>query len=97
MGTDTTDLIVTNGIKLWLRNIPIGGNHFTRQLSRELKLTQAKAEHLKRNARQAEDPKTVFKAMRPVFTDLVNEVQRSLTFFQSMDKTGRDLQDRITR
>ncbi|MCP4774041.1 MAG: pilus assembly protein PilM, partial [Planctomycetaceae bacterium] len=36
MGTDTTDLIVTNGIKLWLRNIPIGGNHFTKQLSREM-------------------------------------------------------------
>ena len=50
IGTDTTDLIVTNGIKLWIRNIPIGGNHFTKQLSRELKLTVAKAEHLKRNA-----------------------------------------------
>jgi type IV pilus assembly protein PilM len=88
MGTDTTDLIVTNGMRLWLRNIPIGGNHFTKQLSRELKLTQAKAEHLKRNAAKAEDPKAVFKAMRPVFSDLVNEVQRSLTFFQSMDKTA---------
>ena len=28
MGTDTTDMIVTNGMKLWLRNIPIGGSHF---------------------------------------------------------------------
>ncbi len=88
MGTDTTDLIVTNGIKLWLRNIPIGGNHFTKQLSRALKLTQAKAENLKRNAAKAEDPKLVFKAMRPVFNDLINEVQRSLTFFQSMDRTA---------
>ncbi len=89
IGTDTTDLVVTNGMKLWLRNIPIGGNHFTRQLSRELKLTQTKAEHLKRNARQSENPKAVFKAMRPVFNDLVNEVQRSLTFFQSMEKTAK--------
>ena len=88
MGTDTTDLIVTNGIKLWLRNIPIGGNHFTKHLAREMKMTQAKAEHLKRNASQAEDPKSIFKAMRPVFNDLVNEVQRSLTFFQSMEKTA---------
>lgn len=88
MGTDTTDLIVTNGIKLWLRNIPIGGNHFTKQLSREMKLTQAKAEHLKRNARVSENPKAIFKAMRPVFGDLVNEVQRSLTFFQSMEKSA---------
>ncbi len=89
LGTDTTDLIVTNGMKLWMRNIPIGGNHFTKQLSRDLKLTLAKAEHLKRNARKAEDPKTVFQAMRPVFTDLVTEVQRSLSFFQSMEKSAR--------
>ncbi len=89
IGTDTTDLIVTNGVKLWLRNIPIGGNHFTKQLARELKLTYAKAELLKRNARKAEDPKTVFQAMRPVFNDLVTEIQRSLTFFQSMEKNAK--------
>ena len=88
MGTDTTDLIVTNGMKLWMRNIPIGGNHFTKQLSREMKLTQAKAEHLKRNAKMAENPKVVFRAMRPVFNDLVNEVQRSLNFFEGMDKNA---------
>lgn len=88
MGTETTDLIVTNGVKLWLRNIPIGGNHFTKQLSRALKLTQAKSENLKRNAAKAEDPKAVFKAMRPVFNDLINEVQRSLNFFKSMDRTA---------
>lgn len=88
MGTDTTDLIVTNGIRMWLRNIPIGGNHFTKQLSREMKLTQAKAEHLKRNARVSENPKAIFKAMRPVFNDFVNEVQRSLNFFQSNEKSA---------
>ena len=88
IGTDTTDLIVTNGVRMWLRNIPIGGNHFTKQLSREMKLTQAKAEHLKRNARASENPRAIFKAMRPVFTDFVNEVQRSLNFFQSNEKSA---------
>lgn len=88
MGTDTTDLIVTNGQRLWMRNIPVGGNHFTKQLSRELKLTHAKAEQLKRNVRQAEDPRQILQAMRPVFNDLVNEVQRSITFFRSLDKTA---------
>ena len=58
MGTDTTDLVITNGFRVWQRSIPLGGNHFTKQLTKELKLTFAKAEHLKRNARQAEDPKT---------------------------------------
>lgn len=89
LGTDSTDLVVTNGFRVWQRSIPIGGNHFTKQLTKELKLTFAKAEHLKRNARQAEDPKRVFQAMRPVFNDLVTEVQRSLNYFQNIDRKAR--------
>jgi len=89
MGTDTSDLVITNGYRVWQRSIPIGGNHFTRQLTKDLKLTFAKAEHLKRNARQAEDPRTVFQAMRSVFNDLVNEVQRSLSFFRSIDRNAK--------
>jgi type IV pilus assembly protein PilM len=86
MGTDTTDLVVTNGFRIWQRSIPIGGSHFTKQLTKEMKLTFAKAEHLKRNARQAEDPKAVFQAMRPVFNDFVQELQRSLGYFRSIER-----------
>ncbi|MEZ6148564.1 MAG: pilus assembly protein PilM [Pirellulaceae bacterium] len=86
MGTDATDLIVTNGYRVWQRSMPLGGNHFTRQLTKELKLTFAKAEHLKRNAMEADDPKLIFQAMRPVFNDLVTEVQRSMGFFRSINK-----------
>ena len=89
IGTDTTDLVVTNGYRVWQRNIPLGGNHFTKQLSKDLKLTFAKAEHLKRNPKQAEDPKAVFQAMRPVFADMVTEVQRSIGFFQSLDRKAK--------
>lgn len=89
LGADTTDLVVTNGYRVWQRNIPIGGNHFTRALSKELKLTFAKAEHLKRNATKADDPKAVFQAMRPVFSDLVAEIQRSLGYFKSIDKAAK--------
>ncbi|MEL6894650.1 MAG: type IV pilus assembly protein PilM [Planctomycetota bacterium] len=86
IGTDSSDLIVSNGFRIWQRSMPIGGNHFTRQLSKDLKLTFAKAEHLKRNAREAVDPKLVFQTMRPVFNDLVTEVQRSIGFFRSLNK-----------
>jgi type IV pilus assembly protein PilM len=89
MGTETTDLVITNGSKLWQRSIPLGGNHFTKQLTKEMKLTFAKAEHLKRNAREAEDPKKIFQAMRPIFNDLVTEVQRSITYFQSIDRQAK--------
>ncbi|MFT7641576.1 MAG: type IV pilus assembly protein PilM, partial [Pirellulaceae bacterium] len=89
IGTDTTDIVVTNGFRVWQRNIPLGGNHFTKQLTKELKLTFAKAEHLKRNARQAEGAKAIFQAMRPAFNDLLTEVQRSMNFFHNNDKAAK--------
>ncbi len=75
--------MVSDGEKIWLRNLPIGGNHFTRALTKELKLTFAKAEHLTRNATKAPDPKRLYQAMRPVFQDFVNELQRSISYYLS--------------
>ena len=86
IGTETTDMVITNGFRVWHRSIPIGGNHFTRQMTQQLKLTFAKAEHLKRNARDAPDPKRVFQAMRSVYDNLGTEVQRSLRFFEGIDR-----------
>lgn len=89
LGTDTTDLVITDGFRVWQRSIPIGGNHFTKALTKELKLTFAKAEHLKRNAMKAENPKAIFQAMRPVFSDLVAEIQRSIGFFTSNNRNAK--------
>ena len=89
LGTDATDLVVTNGYRVWQRSVPLGGNHFTKALTKEMKLTFAKAEHLKRNATTAQDPKAVFQAMRPVFSDLLTEVQRSIGYFMSIDRSAK--------
>jgi len=89
IGTETTDLVITNGFRVWQRNVPIGGSHFTRALTKDLNLTYAKAEHLKRNAAQAEDPKAVYQAMRAVFKDFLTEVQRSIGYFQSLDRAAK--------
>ncbi|MBL4886693.1 MAG: type IV pilus assembly protein PilM [Planctomycetaceae bacterium] len=88
MGADQSTIMVTNGEKIWIRNIPIGGNHFTRALTKEMKLTFAKAEHLKCNATKSPDPKAVFQALKPVFNDYLSEVQRSLGFFSSVNHDG---------
>ena len=91
IGTETTDLVITNGLRVWQRSIPLGGNHYTRALTKQLKLTFSKAEHLKRNAGAAstEDAKAVVKAMRPVFDDMVTEVQTSLRYFKmNVDKNA---------
>ena len=89
MGCDTTDLVVTNGYRVWQRSIPIGGSHFTKALVKDFDLSFSKAEHLKRNATSAQDPKAVFQAMRPIFNDLVTECQRSLNFFQNLDRNAK--------
>ena len=96
IGTDSSDLIVTNGYRIWQRSMPIGGNHFTRQLTKDLKMTFAKAEHLKRNVREAVDPKLVIQTMRPVFNDLETEIQRSIGFFRSIDKKAEIAEMLIT-
>lgn len=89
MGADSTTLMVTNGSKIWIRNVPIGGNHFTRALTKEMKLTFAKAEHLKCNATRSEDPRAVFQALRPVFNDYVSEIQRSIGYFSSVNRDAK--------
>lgn len=89
LGTETTDFVVTNGFKMWQRNLPVGGNHFTKALVKELKLNHETAEHLKRNAAKAQDPKSLFQAMRPVFGDLLTEVEKSLKFYSNLDKTAK--------
>jgi len=89
LGTDATDLVITNGYRVWQRSIPLGGSHFTKILTKELKLTFAKAEHLKRNATTAADPKAVFQAMRPVFGDLLTELQRSIGYFSNLDRAAK--------
>src|SRR5262245_19550284 len=50
IGADNSNLVITDGERIiWQRPIPLGGNHFTRALTKDMKLTFAKAEHLKRN------------------------------------------------
>lgn len=89
LGTDATDLVITNGFRVWQRPIPLGGSHFTKALTKELKLTFAKAEHLKRNATASSDAKAVFQAMKPVFNDLLTELQRSFSYFSNLDRSAK--------
>jgi type IV pilus assembly protein PilM len=88
IGADNSNLVITDGEKIiWQRPIPLGGNHFTRALTKDLKLTFAQAEHLKRNAVKSPDLKKILAALKPVLNDFVSEVQRSLGYFTN---THRD-------
>ncbi len=81
IGTQNADLIACDGDTLWTRNIPIGGNNFTEALQKTFKLSFRKAENLKRDAARSKYARQIFVAMRPVFADLVAEIQRSLGYY----------------
>ncbi|MBU0718769.1 MAG: type IV pilus assembly protein PilM [Planctomycetes bacterium] len=87
IGAENADLIIATPNSLWTRTIAIGGSAFTEALVKSFKLSFAKAESLKRTAETSKYRRQVFQAMRPVFADLVQELQRSIGFYSS---THRD-------
>jgi hypothetical protein len=87
IGTENTDLLVATENSLWSRNINVGGNNFTESLVKSFKLSFSKAEALKRTAATSKYARQIFQAMRPVFADLVQELQRSIGFYTA---THRD-------
>ena len=89
VGTDASEIVVTNGVDVWLRNIAVGGNMFTKALTKALKLTFSNAEHIKRNAATAQDPKAVVLAMKPVFNDMLTEIERSIKYYKSLNKNAK--------
>jgi len=86
IGTSATDLIISERGRVWLRTIPLGGNHFTEALVRSFKISFSKAEKVKREAATSKHSRQIFNAMRPVYVDLVQEVQKSLGYYQSLNR-----------
>ncbi|MHC4528191.1 MAG: type IV pilus assembly protein PilM, partial [Planctomycetota bacterium] len=83
VGAENTDLVVCTKSTVWQRCIHLGGNAFTRAIADAFKLSFQKAEKLKRTAPMSKYARQIFQAMRPVYTDLASEVQRSLNFYTS--------------
>ncbi|MCC7293361.1 MAG: type IV pilus assembly protein PilM [Phycisphaerales bacterium] len=89
IGAEAADLIVSTTTGLWTRTIPIGGNRFTEALVKSFKLSFSKAEKLKQEAAKSRYARQIFQAMRPVFADLVQELQRSMGFYASTHRGAK--------
>ena len=83
IGAESTDLVVCTGSTVWQRCIPMGGNAFTKAIADTFRLNFQRAEKLKRTAPMSKYARQIFQAMRPVFTDLASEIQRSLSFYSN--------------
>ncbi|MBN2456694.1 MAG: type IV pilus assembly protein PilM [Sedimentisphaerales bacterium] len=83
IGADNIDLVVCSKSTVWQRSIAMGGNTFTRAIADTFKLNFEKAEKLKRTAAMSKYARQILQAMKPVFTDLASEIQRSLGFYSN--------------
>lgn len=89
VGAEITDLVVCTKSSVWQRCILLGGNSFTKAIADTFRLDFEKAEKLKRTAPVSKYARQIFQAMRPVFTELASEVQKSLGFYKSSNPNTR--------
>ncbi len=89
IGTDKTDIIIADGARIWTRTIQVGGSNFTESIVKAFKLSFDKAEKLKRTAATSKYARQIFQAMRPVFAELVQEIQRSVGYYTSLHRETR--------
>ena len=89
MGGDNTDLIVVDGTKFWVRNLPITGNTLTRELAKGFNIPFEEAEKLKRKAGTSQQAQKIFNVVQPILRDLVNEMNRSMGYYKSISKISK--------
>lgn len=89
VGTTSTDLVIADAGRVWVRTFPLGGHQFTEALVNQFKLSYAKAEKLKLEAEDSQHARHAFQAMRPIFTDLAQDIQRSIGYYQSLHKDAK--------
>jgi type IV pilus assembly protein PilM len=86
IGTSTTDLIVAHGPRCWMRTFPLGGHNFTEAIAAEFKFPYRQSDALKQESATSKYAKQIMTAMRPVFGDLIGDVQKSLQFYESQNR-----------
>lgn len=85
-GADNTDLIIIDGAKFWIRNIPITGNDFTKAIQKALDVSFVEAEQIKVTAGQSSQAFKIFNVIQPVLKDFIGELYRSLGWYKSISR-----------
>jgi len=89
IGSGTTDLVIIDGERFWIRNVSISGSDITRSLQEKYQISFEEAENLKRRASESKQADKVFGAMRPILDDLIGEVQRSIGYYKAQTRNVR--------
>jgi len=89
IGAHSTDLLIIDGDKFWMRNLPIAGNSFTSVLEKRLNIPRGEAEKLKLGIAESRHRRKLLEVLRPTMRDLVAEVQRSIGYYKSLAQEAK--------
>ncbi len=91
-GVATELTIIENGVVSHVRSLPAAGFAMTRSISQGLGLDMEQAEQFKMKFGLSQDKLEgqVFRAMSPIISNIVEEIQRSIKYYQ--DQFGGNLQ-----
>lgn len=81
--TSTEIAVVENGVVSHTRSLPSAGYAFTRAISQNLGLDKGQAEQFKRKFGLSQDKLEgqVFKTIKPILNNIVDEIERSIAFY----------------
>jgi type IV pilus assembly protein PilM len=89
VGSNQTHLVVSSPTSVWLRSSGCGGEQFTKALVRELQLTAAQAEELKRRPARAESMHRMYHALEPALEALIADARSMLDAFAASHPSQR--------
>lgn len=84
IGAATSDLLVLNPPRFWLRTLLVAGDQLTRILMQKFNVGLAEAERIKRRAGRSEHRGRVLRLFNAPLEELSNEVQRSLGYYKGL-------------
>jgi len=84
VGAATTDVLVLNPPRFWVRTLLVAGNDLTNALVQKLGVSPQEAETIKARAGRSAHREQILRTLQPVFDEITNEVQRSLGYYKSL-------------
>ncbi|MFO7956976.1 MAG: cell division protein FtsA [Candidatus Brocadiia bacterium] len=84
IGASTTDVLVLNPPRFWVRSLLMAGNDLTNALVEKFGVSQDEAEKIKRRISQSRHREQIMNILEPVFDEIANEIQRSLGYYKSL-------------
>ncbi len=89
VGAATTDVLVLNPPRFWVRTLLVAGDDVTNALVEQFGVDLDEAEKIKRRAGRSQHREQILRVIQPVFDELVNEIQRSLGYYKSLAREVR--------